>query len=193
MKIEFIIPAYNRPNHLMCMLNSLCAQTSNNWSAHVIGDCPPEGTLDRVINYFKDDERIRFTILTERYNDWGHTPRNIGLEMATEEWVVMTGEDNYYTPKFVEFFLDAAKSNLKSNFIYCDIVHNWINFEYIYIKSEPKFGKMDIGNFMSKREMAKQIKLDTSFPQSDWKFISQYLNIYKSELIYIPKILYIHN
>jgi hypothetical protein len=113
--------------------------------------------------------------------------------MATEEWVVMTGEDNYYTPKFVEFFLDAAKSNLKSNFIYCDIVHNWINFEYIYIKSEPKFGKMDIGNFMSKREMAKQIKLDTSFPQSDWKFISQYLNIYKSELIYIPKILYIHN
>jgi hypothetical protein len=52
---------------------------------------------------------------------------------------------------------------------------------------------MDIGNFMSKREMAKQIKLDTSFPQSDWKFISQYLNIYKSELIYIPKILYIHN
>lgn len=193
MKIEFIIPTYERSDHLMCILNSLCAQTSNEWSAHVVADCPPQGTLDKIIKYFKGDKRIRFTILPERHNDWGHTPRNMGLEMATEEWVVMTGEDNYYVPKFVEFFLDAAKSNSESNFIYCDMVHNWVNFEYIYLKSEPKYGRIDIGNFMSRTEMAKQIKLDTRFAQSDWKFISEYLTKHKGSLIYIPRTLYIHN
>lgn len=192
-KIEFIIPTYERTDHLMCLLNSLCAQTSDKWFAHVIADCPPQGKLDKIMKYFKNDERIMFTILSERHNDWGHTPRNIGLEMAREEWVVMTGEDNYYTPKFVEFFLEAAKFKPDANFIFCDMVHNWVNFEYIYLKSEPKYGKIDIGNFITKSELSRQIKLDPTFAQSDWKFIGEYLKKFESNLVHIPKVLYVHN
>ncbi len=75
-KIEFIIPTYERIDHLMCLLNSLCAQSSNDWTAHVIADCPPQGSIDKIMKYFKGDDRIKFTILPERHNDWGHTPRN---------------------------------------------------------------------------------------------------------------------
>lgn len=192
-KIEFIIPTYNRPNHLMCILNSLCSQTSDRWVAHVVADCPPENSLDKIINYFNDDERIKFTILPVRHNDWGHTPRNIGLEQAKEEWVVMTGEDNYYTPKFVETFLEASIFKPNMYFIYCDMVHNWADYEYIYIKSEIKYGKIDIGSFMTRTEFAKQIKLDTTFNQSDWKFVTEYLSTFKGKTIYIPKTLYVHN
>jgi glycosyltransferase involved in cell wall biosynthesis len=192
-KIEFIIPTYTRTDHLMCLLNSLCAQTSKDWTAHVISDSSPQGILDEIIKYFKNEERIRFTILPERHNDWGHTPRNIGLELATEEWVVMTGEDNYYTPKFVELFLDATKFKPNANFIFCDLVHNWVNYEYIYLKSEIKYGKIDIGNFMTKSKLAKQIKLDPTFAQSDWKFVSEYVTTFKGDLVHIPKILYVHN
>jgi glycosyltransferase involved in cell wall biosynthesis len=194
MKIEFIVPTYNRPHHLMCLLNSLCAQTSDEWVAHVIADSPPQGTLDKIIKYFKDDERIKFTILQERHNDWGHTPRNIGLEMANEEWVIMTGEDNYYVPKFVEIFLDAAKKSENATFIFCNMVHNWVNYEYIHINSELKYGKIDIGNFITKTELAKQIKIDPTFAQSDWKFVVEYFNKFISgNVIHIPKTLYVHN
>jgi glycosyltransferase involved in cell wall biosynthesis len=193
MKIEFIIPTYERTNHLMCLLNSLCSQTSNDWVAHVISDCSPQGTLNKIINYFKDDDRIRFTILPERHNDWGHTPRNIGLELATEEWVVMTGEDNYYTPKFVEFFLLASKSSSDCNFVYCDMVHNWLKHEYIHIKSKLQYGKIDIGNFMSKTELSKKIKIDPKFANSDWRFISEYLTLHPNKVVYIPRTLYVHN
>lgn len=192
-KIEFIIPTYNRPHHLMCLLNSLCAQSSDNWVAHVIADSPPQGSLDNIVKYFKNNDKIRFTFLTERYNDWGHTPRNIGLDLATEDWVVMTGEDNYYAPKFVEIFLDSIKTNEKINFVYCDMVHNWLNFDYIHIKSEPKYGKIDIGNFMSRTNLAKEIKIDVSFAQSDWKFVYDYLTKFKGDIVYIPKTLYVHN
>jgi glycosyltransferase involved in cell wall biosynthesis len=191
-KIEFVIPTYNRVDHLMCLLNSLCAQTNDNWVAHVIADCPPQGTLDKVMRYFKGDDRFIFTILPDRYNDWGHTPRNIGLEMAKEDWVVMTGEDNYYTPVFVDEFLKAATPN--SHFIYCDMVHNWLNFEYIHLKSRPVMDHIDIGNFMTRSQYAKQLTLDTTIAAADGKFVEDYLRKFPDGTItYIKKILYVHN
>jgi glycosyltransferase involved in cell wall biosynthesis len=191
-KIEFIIPTYNRPNHLMCILNSLCAQSSDKWSAHVIADCPPEGSLDKIMDYFKDNEKIRFTILPERYNDWGHTPRNYGVEHSKEDWIVMTGEDNYYVPVFVDTFLSAVTP--KVGFVFCNMVHNWSNFQYISIDCEPSWGKIDIGSFMIKRDFANKIKLNSSVEQADGDYVEEFIVRFPdAEIIKIPKILYIHN
>ena len=191
-KIEFIIPTYNRPNHLMCLLNSLCAQRSDKWSAHVIADCPPEGSLDKIMDYFKDNKKIRFTILPERYNDWGHTPRNYGVEHSKEEWIIMTGEDNYYVPVFVDTFLSVVTQ--KVGFVFCNMVHNWKNFEYIGIDCEPSWGKIDIGNFMIKRKFAKQMKLNPSIEQADGIYVEEFkLKFPNIQIIKIHKILYIHN
>jgi glycosyltransferase involved in cell wall biosynthesis len=191
-KIEFIIPTYNRPDHLMCLLNSLCAQRSDKWSAHVVADCPPEGTLDKIMNYFKDDKRIKFTILPERYNDWGHTPRNYGVEHATEDWVIMTGEDNYYVPVFVDNFLSAVTP--KVGFVFCNMVHNWTNFQYYSIDCEPKWGKIDIGNFMIKTKLAKQMKLNPTIEQADGVYVEEFKKKFPDEkMIKIHKILYVHN
>jgi glycosyltransferase involved in cell wall biosynthesis len=191
MKIEFIIPTYNRTDHLMCIISSIKAQRSDRWKVHVVADCPPEGTLNKIIEYFKDDERIKFTILPERYNDWGHTPRNYGLEHATEEWVVMTGEDNYYTPVFVDNFLDAVDDD--THFVFCNMVHNWTDYQYYAVDCAPEYGRIDIGNFMSKREFAKQLKLRTDIAQSDYIFVEEYLNKFKGTIKKVPKFLYLHN
>ena len=191
-KIEFIIPTYNRPDHLMCLLNSLCSQRSDRWSAHVVADCPPEGTLDKIMNYFKDDNRIKFTILPERYNDWGHTPRNYGVEHATEDWVIMTGEDNYYVPVFVDNFLSVVTP--KVGFVFCDMVHNWTNFQYFSVKCEPSWGKIDIGNFMVKTKLAKQMKLNPKVEQADGYYVEEFKQKFSEyKIIKIPKVLYVHN
>lgn len=191
-KIEFIIPTYNRPDHLMCLLNSLCAQRSDKWSAHVVADCPPEGTLDKIMDYFKNDNRIKFTILPERCNDWGHTPRNYGVEHTTEDWVIMTGEDNYYVPIFVDNFLSAVTP--KVGFVFCNMVHNWTNFQYYSIDCEPKWGKIDIGNFMIKTKLAKQMKLNPTVEQADGNYVEEFkVKFPNQKIIKIDKILYIHN
>jgi glycosyltransferase involved in cell wall biosynthesis len=192
MKIEFIIPTYNRPDHLMCTINSIYAQRSNKWSIHVVADCPPEGTLDKIIKYYEGDERIRFTILDERHNDWGHTPRNYGLEHAKEDWVVMTGEDNYYVPVFVDHFLDAVTPNV--HFVYCNMLHNWTNYQYFLINCSPVYGKIDIGNFMVKRKLGQQIKLNPKIEQADYFFVEEYLSKFPNNKVKkIDKTLYVHN
>lgn len=190
-KIEFIIPTYNRPNHLMCTLNSIVSQRSNDWFIHVVADCPPDKTLDKIINYFEGDERIKFTILEERYNDWGHTPRNYGLDNAKEDWVIMTGEDNYYTPVFVDHFL---KNNDKYDFVYCDMIHNWTDSQYYHIKCKPQLNHIDIGNFMVRKNKLNGLRLKTKIEQADGLFVEEYLkNNPGSKINYIEKPLYVHN
>ena len=152
------------------MLGSLQAQSNPNWIAHVVADCPEDDIqeqLKTVVAFF-NDPRIKLTILPERYNDWGHTPRQYGLDNAKQEWVIMTGEDNYYVPEFVDIMLSESKNQ---HFVYCDMVHNWINKDYIPIKSKLQLGGIDIGSFMTKTNLAKKIKLNTKEEWADWYFV----------------------
>jgi glycosyltransferase involved in cell wall biosynthesis len=198
MNIEFIIPTYERTDHLMTILSSLKSQTKPYWRAHVVADCPDKDTmvkLNKIMEYYKDEYRIRFTMLDKRHNDWGHTPRNIGLSDAREEWLVMTGEDNYYMPTFVEEFLEAMY-NPKVNFYYCDMVHNWVNQTYQPIKTRVEVGHIDIGCYMIKTEHIGDIRLDTTKPEADYIFLQEYLkkvSPISDEIIKINKLLYVHN
>ncbi len=193
MKIEFIIPTYSRINHLVTILGSLRSQSNPNWTAHVVVDCPPEEIqqeIKTIIEFFNDD-RFKLTILPERHNDWGHTPRQYGLDNATEEWVLMTGEDNYYVPEFVDIMLSEGKDH---HFVYCDMVHNWINREYIPLLSKLQLGRIDIGSFMVKTNLAKKIKLKTEHEWADWFFVEEFQKKYKiAKYKKVNRILYVHN
>jgi glycosyltransferase involved in cell wall biosynthesis len=190
MKLEFIIPTYNRPYHLATLLNSLASQTSPDWTAHVISDGSPVGTFDNLFEYFKDEQRIKFTRLNNRNNDHGHTPRNVGLSQATQEWVCMTGEDNYYVPTFVEEVLSHAKPEV--NFIYTDMVHNW-GKEYIYVPSLLFWSHIDMGNSIFRAEFAKQMRLNVKNFSADWEMIDKFLKQFPGEIRHIKKCLYVHN
>ena len=191
MKIEFIIPTYNRPAHLAAMLWSLMAQSSPDWTAHVVADCPHPGTLDTVKSMFANEPRIRFTDLDTRHNDYGHTPRNVGLMNATEDLVCMTGEDNYYMPIFVEEILRIAKHD-QINMVFTDFVHNW-GKEYIYVPSLLAYSHVDIGNVVFRTANACQMKLDTEKFSADWYMIEAYCQRFPGKPFHIQKVLYVHN
>lgn len=191
-KIEFIIPTYNRPDKLMIILLSLKAQTIDAWKVHVVADALYEG-YEQVKEYFKNDDRFKFSELNGPHKDWGHTPRNYGLENAQEDWVVMSGDDNYYVPVFVETFLESVKFRNDVNFVHCNLVHNWVNNNYIPLVSIPKVNRIDIGNFMTRTKLAKQLKLDVTKGNADGLFVEEYINKFKGNIIHIEKFLYVHN
>ena len=191
--IEFIIPTYNRTELLFTIVCSILAQTNQNWKIHIVGDNIPNDNLERLHSFlnFINDHRIKFTNLPVRHNDWGHTPRNYGLQEATAEWTIMTGEDNYYVPTFVDNMLKAGENK---HFVFCSMVHNWINDEYPAIDCKLEYGKIDIGCYMFKTNMGKKLTLDTTFPQSDFKFIEDYIKKFPtSKFVKINKVLYVHN
>lgn len=197
MNIEFIIPTYNRTNHLKTMICSLLAQTSSNWKAHIVADNPPEDINNENIKFveFLNDDRIRYTKLDKRYNDWGHTPRNYGLKHSTEDYIVMTGEDNYYMPLFVEDFLKAVYDK-SIHFVYCNMVHNLTSNSYMPMVTKFDLGWIDIGCCMYERKFINDLLLDTKIPESDYYFIMKYVTSLTHSfmpIIKIDKILYVHN
>jgi glycosyltransferase involved in cell wall biosynthesis len=191
-KIEFIIPTYNRPDKLMVILMSLKVQTVNQWRVHVVADAIYDG-YQEVKDYFKNDDRFKFSELNGPHKDWGHTARNYGLEHLEEEWVVMSGDDNYYVPVFVETFLESIKFRNDVNFVHCNLVHNWVNNDYIPLVSAPRVNRIDIGNFMSKSEFSKQLRLDVTKANADGLFVEEYIDKFKGNIIHIEKFLYVHN
>jgi glycosyltransferase involved in cell wall biosynthesis len=197
-KIEFVIPTHKRVDLLTTIISSIVAQTNPNWTIHVVADFPPEEIKERyldIIAFFDaHKDKIKFSTTDVRYNDWGHTPRNIGLKAATEEWVVMTGEDNYYAPTFVENFLSSVKGRDDVHFVFCNMVHNWVNDDYIPIQCAIEFGKIDIGNFMVRTHNARKIELKENIEQADYYFIEEYLARFpEGKIIHVDKILYVHN
>jgi len=105
----------------------------------------------------------------------------------------MSGDDNYYMPVFVDHFLEVGEKG-GVHFVYCDMIHNWVNSEYHHIKSQPRYGAIDIGNFMAKRENAQKLRLDITKVAADAIFVEDYLKKFNREGVrYIPKPLYVHN
>lgn len=195
MKIEFIIPTWERPEKLKVILQSLIVQTNPNWTAHVIIDGITSDYFE-VKNIYQKEQRIRFSHLQENHNDWGHTARNYGLQKVEEQWVVMTGDDNYYMPVFVEHFLGIFNAHSTSRFVFCDMVHNLCYGGYKQVISEISLGKIDIGNFMTASKYAKQLTLQTNSYQADWLFVQEFFEKFVTQedhTFKINKILYVHN
>jgi len=196
MNIEFIIPTYVRKNHLKTIICSLLSQTSPDWKAHIVADNPPHEINEENIKFIRmiNDDRIKYTRLDKRHGDWGHTPRNYGLDNATGEWIVMTGEDNYYVPTFVENMLnETIDPNI--GFVFCSFLHNQTNLGNTYypVKAKLELNKIDIGCYMFKRNLSKDIRLNTTMPQSDYYFMVDYLEKNDVDVVYVDEVLYVHN
>jgi len=188
MRIEFIVPTWERPNDLKLILQSLMVQTNPNWKAHVIID-GMTNDYKHVKDMYQDEPRVRFSHVEGPNKDYGHTARNYGLDNTTEDWVVMTGDDNYYVPVFVDEFLKRKEGI----FVYCNMVHNLAFGGYQVFKSIPKKGAIDIGNFMVRRDKIGDLRLNTKSYEADGEFVESFLIKNKTTPIKIEKVLYVHN
>jgi hypothetical protein len=190
MFIEFIIPTFNRTNPLVLMLTSLMVQSNPNWKAHVLIDNNEKSVGEDIVKSFNDD-RIYYTYMDKRYNDWGHTLREKGKQESNADYIIMTGDDNYYVPVMVSSLLKIIEEENRPGLIYWDMVHS--HYSYHYFECKPFINQIDIGAFAIRNDFAKQIKLGTMYA-ADGFFIQEYIGKFPDEKkIKINKVLYVHN
>lgn len=189
--VEFIIPTYNRIAPLYSMLASLVAQSNSNWEAHVVVDDVDNQITRKIVSSFNLD-KIKISFIGKRYNDWGHNAREFGKQMSTSEYVVMTGDDNYYTPNFVnELYKTISLSQFPPGIIYWDMVHS--HYGYACFKCQLGCGQIDMGAFATRTDLAKQIHL-TSRYDADGEYVRNLVDEFPDEIkIGIDKILFVHN
>ena len=109
-RVAVVIPAYNRENYLGECLNSLIAQTHENWHAIVIDDGSSDGTLELARRYAEQDHRIEAHGFP---NGRIAVARNRGLKMVPDDasYVMFLDSDDYLDPHALKTLTDVLNES----------------------------------------------------------------------------------
>jgi len=129
--VSVIIPIYNGELYMRCALDSVIAQTFENWEAVLVDDGSTDKTAEICAEYVKKDSRFKY--ICKENNEGLLLARKTGLENSKGEFIANLDHDDAYPPQFLEKMF--AKMNDSGN----DFV--WCNFEDLNGKEKVMYGK----------------------------------------------------
>lgn len=97
-KFSIIIPVYKTPErYLKEMLDSILAQTYQNWEVCIADGSPRGESRERMLSrYAEQDRRFKYVILGENKGIAGNT--NAAMDMADGDYIVLADHDDTLTP-----------------------------------------------------------------------------------------------
>lgn len=108
--ISVIIPMYNAEEYVGECLDSLLAQTFQDFEIIVVDDCSADKCFELVEGYLpKFAGRLRLEKTEKNSGGGGYVPRNIGMSLARGEYVYFLDADDYIAKNALETFYNAAK------------------------------------------------------------------------------------
>ena len=197
--LHIVTVAYRRPHGIHVLLNSFLAQTSMNWTMHIVHDGPDE-EMERIFKEYATlwPRHISYEFTDQRHNDWGHTLRDLGIRQATGPYLLITNDDNYYAPIFVQRVLEVLEASSCDGAL-VDMVHSHPNPgdrtapAYSYFQTEPRLNRADIGCVVIKTTIAQEIGFrDRSFG-GDGTYIEDASKRPGFRWAKIPQVLFVHN
>ena len=107
--ISVIIPMYNVEKFIANCLDSLLAQTFRDFEVIVVDDCSTDNSVAIVEGYApKFDGWFQLAKTKTNSGGGGYIPRNIGLNLASGEYVYFLDADDFIVETALEIFHTAA-------------------------------------------------------------------------------------
>ena len=103
-----IIPAYNSADFLPTCLDSVVAQTHEDWECIVVDDGSVDGSSDVIGDYALRDRRFR---AVRQNNAGAAAARNAGIARSAGEWRAFLDADDYYYPQTLAAYAQAARES----------------------------------------------------------------------------------
>jgi|688.fasta_scaffold83839_4 hypothetical protein len=197
--LEIVVVSYKRVPQLQTLIYSLIAQTNKDFSIHVIHDGKDLRTRQAIREIKKQNPAltIKYTETDSRFNDYGHTLRSIGLRESIADYTLLTNDDNYYAPIFIEEMVSNAML-FQSDVVFCDMVHNHIFNDlpnpvgYQVLISEPIMNRIDMGCFIFKTRIGQDVGFNSRAFEADWDFFQSLLDA-GAKYSKVEKVLFVHN
>ena len=208
MKISVIIPVYNTGERLRRCLDSVVAQTFEDFECIVVDDGSKDQSPQVIDEFAAKDSRF---IAIHKPNGGVSSARNEGLKVAEGEWVVFLDSDDTIKPNHVEAMLSVVEDGIDIVFTGFEqiVAGNQIVKGHAYDRQTYK-GKEGIAKFLDETEalnfmipwdrmyrrsvIAKEgIQFDAKLSLSeDRLFCYQYL-LHTSGIATISDITYVHD
>ena len=93
--VSVILPNYNSEKFIRETLDSVLAQTYQNWELFAVDDCSTDGSVDIIREYAEKDARIKL-VLREK-NSGVANVRNAGVQMANGKYIALLDSDDLWT------------------------------------------------------------------------------------------------
>lgn len=106
--VSIIMPSYNTASYIAETVQSVLAQTHQNWELIIVDDCSTDDT-DEVVKPFLSDSRIRY--LKNEKNSGAAVSRNRALREAKGKWIAFLDSDDLWMPKKLEKQISFMKEN----------------------------------------------------------------------------------
>ena len=113
--ISIIVPVYNAELYLRECVDSVLAQTYQNWELILINDGSSDGSKDICTEYENRDCRIR------AYHHENHGvsyTRNCGIDFSKGEYLCFVDADDKILPDYLSYLLNQMTEN-EADIIYC--------------------------------------------------------------------------
>jgi len=193
--LHVIVTVYNRSTNLKILLDSFSVQTCQQWQIHIIHDGPAPQAVKNVINSHAD-LRIQYYETPQVNGSWGHPNRKFMLgqiPLNHRDFVLITNDDNYYVPTFVELMLKECRRD-DVGFVYCNTLHSYMG--YNVLDTEIRENLIDMGSFIVKLDIARHVGFNSIKFSADGLYAVecvQYCRLRRMKVVKIPKVLFVHN
>ena len=206
--ISVIVPIYGVEKYLEQCLDSILNQTYRHLEIILIDDGSPDRCGEICDRYASQDTRIQ---VIHQTNQGLSAARNVGMDMATGEYISFIDSDDYIVPQYYEKMLEGFKQYPDAPIIACLVYQdkdgqitclspNWHTTQPVFHSSltfceECLLGKMTVAvwNKLFRAELLKDIRFRVGRIFEDSLFmhdLSPILKQYPGDVVVIPHYLY---
>ena len=199
--ISIVCVTYHQTGPLKVFVNSIITQTAGNWRLLVVHDGPdPEFTQLMAALSAGNEHRITSFCTMIRFNDYGHTLREQGLNVAEGDYVLITNGDNYYVPILIEAVTRSIVAT-DPDVVMFDMIHSHNNPggrplpPYSFFRTEYRRQHIDMGAAVVRRTLARKAGFHDKSYEGDATFFEDVkpANGGVLKIDKIPQVLLVHN
>ena len=114
--ISIVMPVFNCTEYVRIMIDSILANTYQQWELWAVDDGSEADTLELLKSYSERDERIHF-IQRSRGPKGAQTCRNMGMEHAQGEYIIFSDSDDYITSTCLQTRINAIRQHPELDFM----------------------------------------------------------------------------
>ena len=201
-KIHVIAVAFEKLGELKVFVQSWINQTKDNWTLTVIHDGPDE-EFSSIMRGYKDKcpARIEYLCTEKRFNDYGHSLRDVGLKNIKGEYVLLTNADNYFIPRAIEF-INEVFIDCQPEVVIFDMVHSHNRPggrnipAYSFFETKLERSSIDISSAIVKANLAEKVGFRDKTHDGDASYFEDIIKLKFSDglsFVKIPRVLFVHN
>ena len=104
--VSIITPCYNGEKYIAETIDSVLAQTYQNWEMLIIDDGSQDNSVEIIKKYVKKDSRIQ---LIQQENSGSASARNNGIRNCRGQYIALLDADDLWLPEFLEKQIEFMK------------------------------------------------------------------------------------